>query len=462
MTANSREERQHSPKKADDQRKEFQIDRDRIIYSTAFRRLAQVTQVVSASEGSVFHNRLTHSLKVAQVGRRLAEKLIQDASTNPELIEKCGGLDPDVVEAAALAHDLGHPPFGHIAEKELNQLARKYGLSDGFEGNAQTFRILTRLEPHRKDYPGLNLTRATLNATLKYPWFCHRDSGDTKTRKRAKKYSVYDLDRKSFDFVRRPIETEASIEQQTLEASIMDFADDVTYSVHDLEDFYLAGLIPLHTLGTNKVEFNQFIKKWRDSLPDSYIKEQLESINTETLEEEDEEKGLKGRLKRFLYNYYIENYTPGFIEQIKRGSSVLIQQYIQSVSLRDSYGEYGYLERDKDKEIELQFLQQIVRKYVIDNPRLTTQQFGQRKIVGTLFEIYKEAIETERINLIPVRFLKDGSFQGFLDTENKKTIEQQKVRMAIDIVASFSEFEAVTMYRRLAGMDQGSVMDYII
>ncbi|MHC5832685.1 MAG: HD domain-containing protein, partial [Nostoc sp.] len=96
-----------------------------------------------------------HSLKVAQVARRLAERLKELNNSNSNLIDKSGGLDPDVVEAAAIAHDLGHPPFGHIAEKELDQLARSHGLSDGFEGNAQTFRILTLLEPHRTEYPGL-------------------------------------------------------------------------------------------------------------------------------------------------------------------------------------------------------------------------------------------------------------------------------------------------------------------
>ncbi|MBD1882133.1 HD domain-containing protein, partial [Coleofasciculus sp. FACHB-T130] len=124
MQASSRESRQHADNKAGDQRTPFQIDRDRLLYSTYFRRLSQVTQVASASEGSIFHNRLTHSLKVAQIARRLAEKLIQDTSSNPGLRDKCGGLDPDVVESAALAHDLGHPPFGHVAEKELDKLSK--------------------------------------------------------------------------------------------------------------------------------------------------------------------------------------------------------------------------------------------------------------------------------------------------------------------------------------------------
>jgi dGTPase len=119
------------------------------------------------------------------------------------------------------------------------------------------------------------------------------------------------------------------------------------------------------------------------------------------------------------------------------------------------------LSRRQNEEIQLQFLQQIVRKYVIVNPRLTTQQFGQQKIVRTLFEIYREAIETNRINLIPVRFLKYGSLESLLDRDNTETINQQKTRIAIDIVASFSELEAVVMYRRLTGTEQGSVMDYI-
>ena len=258
----SREERQYNPfkhrqSKPGDQRKSFQIDRDRILYSSAFRRLAQVTQVVTAQEGHVFHNRLTHSLKVAQVARRLAERLIEE-QTN--IAGKIGGIDPDVVEAAALAHDLGHPPFGHTAEEELDECATSHGLIDGFEGNAQSFRILTRLAIHRVDYFGLNLTRATLNAVLKYPWL--RDSD--RQSKKWRKYSVYQLDKEAFKFVRPEFST-----RQTIEASIMDFADDITYSVHDLEDFYLAGLIPLELLATDRDEFARFIDEWLRDRPNN-------------------------------------------------------------------------------------------------------------------------------------------------------------------------------------------------
>ncbi len=145
-------------------RSRFQRDRDRVLYSSALRRLAEVTQVVSPESGYVFHNRLTHTLQVAQVGRRLAERLLR---LYPKEIQLCSGIDPDVVEAACLAHDLGHPAFGHLAEKILNKEAEDAG---GFEGNAQSFRIVTELAFRSKSYGGLDLTRATLNAILKYPW----------------------------------------------------------------------------------------------------------------------------------------------------------------------------------------------------------------------------------------------------------------------------------------------------
>lgn len=129
------------PEQRIDYRTPGQVDRDRILYSSAFARLAEVTRVVSADRGYVFHNRLTHSLKVAQLARRISERLHHVQSREAQAL----GLDPDVAEAAALAHDLGHPPFGHIAEEELHRLAQKEGLPDGFEGNAQSFRIVARL-----------------------------------------------------------------------------------------------------------------------------------------------------------------------------------------------------------------------------------------------------------------------------------------------------------------------------
>jgi len=175
--AGARDKRFHEKDSAPDQRTPGQRDRDRVLYTSALRRLAGITQVVSPTEGVLFHNRLTHTLEVAQIGRRLAEHFAKDS----DLVAAVGGLDPERVEAAALAHDLGHPPFGHTAEVELDRLVTDSGVLDGYEGNAQAFRIVTRLAVRNERFPGLNLTRATLNAILKYPWT--RQAGGAKNRK---------------------------------------------------------------------------------------------------------------------------------------------------------------------------------------------------------------------------------------------------------------------------------------
>jgi dGTPase len=437
-----RQQRQHNPfgsqgDKPGENRQSFQVDRDRILYSSAFRRLAQITQVLTAQEGHVFHNRLTHSLKVAQVARRLAERLVAE---QPKIAEAIGGVDPDVVEAAALAHDLGHPPFGHTAEEELDACARKAGLVDGFEGNAQSFRILTRLAIHRLDYYGLNLTRATLNAVLKYPWLRGAERSDPKYRK----FCIYNLDKEAFCFVR-----EAANDQQSIEASIMDFADDITYSVHDLEDFYLAGLIPLELLATDWDELDRFIAEWLRVSPHNRVAKVV--------------KANPRRFQNFLNATYNlkGQYPPGSFEQkaqIKRISSQLIQNYVQSVQLTTEYGDRGYLKYNLQREEELKFLQRIVWSYVISNPRLATQRYGQKRIIKTLFEIYLQAISDRDLSFIPARFVRE-----FLEIEtnvsNAEELTQEQTRMAVDIVAGLSEAEAVIQYRRLIGISQGSFID---
>lgn len=219
-----------------DRRTEGRRDRDRILYSSAFRRLAGITQVAPANDRHPIHNRLTHTLEVAQIGRSLAEDLLR-AENNRPAIDALGGLDPDVVEAACLAHDLGHPPFGHVAEEELDRLVTDESkVAEGFEGNPQSFRILTRLAMRNPRFEGLNLTRATLCAVQKYPWL-RGTSG-----RRAKKWGAYASEEAEFTWARALV---SAAETPSLEARLMDWADDVAYAVHDVEDFYRAGLIPL-------------------------------------------------------------------------------------------------------------------------------------------------------------------------------------------------------------------------
>jgi dGTPase len=238
-----------------DRRTETERDRGRVEYSSYIRRLSGVTQVIPPDlAAAAMHSRASHTHKVAMVAREIADNLVRRAWDNEDfadVIRSAGGLDIAACEAAGLAHDLGHPPFGHAGESALDKALRvaegTNGLSrteDGFEGNAQSFRIVAVLDHNRggeKNHGlGLDLTNVTLAAILKYP-FTRREPFE---KKKNRKFGAYRVDGDALKRVRSAILNGAADEgQQTLEASVMDLADDIAYAVHDLEDFFAAGAI---------------------------------------------------------------------------------------------------------------------------------------------------------------------------------------------------------------------------
>jgi dGTPase len=436
-TQEFRDERRHTPttvkRKSDptEGRTPAQKDRDRILYTSALRRLSKVTQVVRADTGHVFHNRLTHSMQVAQVGLRIAQRL---QPSYRELVGSADGLDPDVVEAACLAHDLGHPPFGHVAEKKLEDLA---GTDiEGFEGNAQSFRIVTRLSQHATTHRGLDLTRATLAAILKYPWLKGRN------KDKPDKWGAYTSEQKDFDFATALC---PGPNLRTVEASLMDWADDITYSVHDVEDFYRAGRVPLHLLADRRYDKERrgFFEKAFARHPDKKgiwadQKSLEEAFNEVTI-------GL----------FPLEGvYTGEWTERaaLRSFTSELIGRYVSATTI-ELKGGNPQLRIDEDRELEVAMLKELTWVYVIEAPELASQQEGQRQVIEKLFNIYWDSAQGKRAeHLFPPYYRR-----ALMDSPN----DQGKKRVVVDLIAGMTEEQALAMHNRLTGVSLGSGLEQI-
>jgi dGTPase len=415
-----------------DQRSEFERDRDRILYSSAFRRLSGITQIVRAGEADVFHTRQQHTIKVAQVGRRLAQACVH---TQPDIAKRVG-VDPEVVEGACLAHDLGHPPFGHVGEHLLDALVRKHGDDNGFEGNAQSFRILTKLAVRFVECKGLDLTRAVLAACLKYPWL--RDPAEPG---RSKKWGAYDSEKEDFEFARGLLGHTA----KTAEADLMDWADDIAYSVHDLEDFHRCGVLPWHRI----LEGDQSDQVLRRALANWY----------------DKPTDAEGRLRdafRNLNSFFKGSFPQLFNEpydgsvhqrqQLRTMTSRLIGRYIRAASLTEPSATGGCVAIGEDEADEVRILKQITRDYIISNPALAAQQKGQERIIESLFECLHADSQQAPPKYLPnrLRYLWD------IDEPPRPA------RFVSDCIASLTENETVALHGRLHGMASGSVLDPIV
>ncbi|MEX0763004.1 MAG: dNTP triphosphohydrolase [Dehalococcoidia bacterium] len=443
-------ERFHSTAKGHrDQRSETARDRDRILYSSAFKRLGGVTQVAAAGEHHVFHNRLTHTLKVGQIARRTAEYL---AKTAPELADAVGSVDPEAAEAAAFAHDLGHPPFGHIAEERLQQLLICRNVVDGFEGNPQSFRIVTKLAMRHEDSPGLNLTRSTLNGILKYPWL----RSSNKTDYGYRKWGAYSTEQEQFEWARAEVPTG---NKRTAEAEIMDWADDIAYSVHDVEDFFRARLIPLDRLMGDSDEQNRFL----ESIPES---RRRRGMPEEQVSVKEEEREAFVRFLTYLKLSHAELRRP-FADtlmqraQIRAMTSWLIGRYIQEgIALQDpqSSEDGRCVVIEPNYRYEIGVLKELTWVYVIDSPSLATQQRGQRAVIEGLFKAYYSELKAGRESILPARF------REYLTEAEKNGADpdQERPRVVADLIAGMTEAQALEIHGRLIGTRPGMLIDSVL
>lgn len=383
-------------------RSPFARDRARVLHSSALRRLAGKTQVMVAGHDDFPRTRLTHTLEVAQIARELGEAL---------------GCDPDILEVAGLAHDLGHPPFGHNGEEELNRLTQSIG---GFEGNAQTLRVLTRLEAKVYDAGdhsvGLNLTRACLDASCKYPWA--RIDGEVK-------FGYYADDAEIFSWVREG----APGERTCLEEQVMDWSDDVAYSVHDVEDAVHVGLVNPDCL-TRKEDREHLAEIARDRyLPQATVEDLQSAI--------DRLCGLE---------YWPRAFTGSHRDmvELKRFTSYLIGRFCVTaqIATQMEYGE-GPLTRysaslvvPDEVRFEVAIMKAITVKYVMHREGAEAERERQRTMIAEL--VHALTLDEGR------------SLEGWLrPTYLAASTDAERFRVVVDQVASLTDVSLVHWHKRL-------------
>ncbi|HKT04059.1 MAG TPA: deoxyguanosinetriphosphate triphosphohydrolase [Rugosimonospora sp.] len=395
----------------DEVRTPYQRDRARVLHCAAFRRLAAKTQVHTvgeedADQPAFLRTRLTHSLEVAQIGREMGELL---------------GCDPDVVDTAGLAHDLGHPPFGHNGEQALDEVARDCG---GFEGNAQTLRVLTRLEAKAVrpggGSAGLNLTRAALDATCKYPWF--RAGAE-------RKFGVYPDDAEIFSWVRA---SAPEARRRCLEAQVMDWSDDVAYSVHDVEDGVHAGFVVLSRLRRDPDERAALCA----DVAAAYSSESASDLGA-VLEEL-----LDDPLLTPLYGY-----DGGHAAQagLKHVTSVLTGRLVAAAvtATRARFGTAPLRRYAADLVVprrtraECALLKGIALRYVMRRPGAEGRYARQREILTALVEVLADRAP-------------DGLDPVFAPWWRAAPDDAARLRVVIDQVASLTDPGAIAWYGRLA------------
>ena len=394
-----------------DTRDAFARDRARVLHSAALRRLADKTQVVGPRDGDTPRTRLTHSLEVAQIARGIGSRL---------------GLHPDLCEMAGLTHDIGHPPYGHNGENALNAVA-----PCGFEGNAQTLRILARLEPKvlidATSY-GLNLTRASLDAAVKYPRTRTNADGTVN-----RKYSAYDEDADVLAWARAG----HTDDRPPMEAQVMDFSDDIAYSVHDVEDGIVSGRVSLQVLW-DFVELAALAQKGADAFG---------GTADQLIDAADRLRSLPAIAAAADFDFTLRSWTG-----LKSLTSQLVGRYVGAVTeatlasaanqeLVTGLGRaHGDLVVPPDAEAEVRLLKTVAVLYVMDLPAHIARQDRQRE---RIFRVHE--------------YLRAGA-PGTLDTVFRAWFEAadtdlERERVIVDQIASMTESRLERVADKAAAFD---------
>lgn len=467
-----------------DQRTDTERDRGRIGYSSYLRRLAGVTQVVTPSlEAPRLHTRESHSHKVGLIAREIAEHICRLAATDKNggpasVVAAYGGLDIPAAEAAGLAHDLGHPPFGHGGEVALNQLLRKNGVIDGFEGNAQTFRIVSRLDPLKvSSLHGLDLTRVTLAAIMKYPRKCPADRlvgglNEKKALRKPPKFGSYEADGDAFDAVILMSPTGASDAagavplRQTLEAAIMDLADDVAYATHDLEDFYKERLIDFAAVKRDFEAVEQSREAWTkedwtDNEPNYFLR--IAKDLEETYEGYFDRREYADAIS-YVDTLIFKTYPLSFEFDGSTNVSARVGELVSTL-MKDVFSSIETVKEPKWKNgpsvvlkeqawHRIQVLKTITRRYVVGTRRMGIVERSQTFIVTSLFNSVKSWLETgPDLDQLPEPL---GSFLRDSEPLSDK-LNPDHFRAIADYLCTLSDSECLARSRWLAGGEVPSI-----
>jgi dGTPase len=451
----------------------YRVDRDRIVSSPFFARLAGVTQVISpGGAGLLVHNRLTHSLKVAQIGRAIGERV----QVHAELLDKLGGCDPDAIEAAALAHDLGHPPFGHLGERVLDQLARqRLRLRDGFEGNAQSYRIVTSTEIRGQATIGLNLTNAVRAAILKYPWTRrthpqpHPRYMDPPPRGAAAvpddpdggsvKFGAYSTEVDDMVQARAPFAGRVADWQQTVEASVMDTADDIAYAIHDLEDVHRVGVLQQGSVAAELMAWQRAPFRYEEGRPGSAIESLRRQLHRKDswMADDDAFAAAVEKVRAELVDGLLGAPFDGSLEaeaRVAAFSATWTSRLVESIDVVEQPAvRSGHVALAPAQWHEVQVLKFVQNRFVLARPDLALHQRGQARLLASLVEaLLAWLTDPDEAERLPrrIRDLVELA-EAELPDGTPDRISRARGRAVIDFVAALTDGQAVGLMEALSG-----------